>query len=184
MSNEVKELEQKCKKTVDHLKVEYGKLRTGRASSSLLEGLKVDYYGSMVPLMQLGTINVPEPRLIAIQAYDASSVEAIEKAIQQADLGLNPSRDGSTVRIMIPPLTEDRRKDLTKKVHKMGEETKVTLRNHRRDTLEVLKKKEKSKEISADELKRAEAEVQKVTDKSTKDVDTHVQVKEKEILEV
>ena len=184
MSNELKDLGERCKKSIEHLKLEIGKLRTGRAHSSLLETIKADYYGSSVPLMQMGTITVPEPRVIAIQVYDTNAVEAIEKAIMQSDLGLTPSRDGSTVRVILPSLTADRRKELTKKLKTMGEDTKVAIRGHRRDILEVLKKKEKGKEISADELKRSEGEVQKITDKAVKDVDVVVEAKDKEIMEV
>lgn len=178
------ELDQKCRKTVEHFKKDIQKLRTGRANTGILEGVMVDYYGSMVPLIQVGMINAPEPRLITIQVYDASAVEAVEKAIQQADLGLNPSRDGSLVRLIIPPLNEERRKDMIKKLHKMNEDTKVSIRNHRREVLDAMKKKEKEKEISQDDLRRGETEIQKVTDKYTSELDMLVSAKEKEMLEV
>jgi len=184
MSTETNELTDKCKKSVEHFKKEAGRLRTGRASASILEGLMVDYYGSMVPLQSLGTVNVPEPRQIMVQVYDRAAVEAIDKAIQGANLGLNPSRDGSIVRINIPPLTEERRRDLVKQLHKMGEEAKVGIRNNRRDVLEILKKKEKAKELSTDDHRRSQEEVQKVTDKYTAEIDGVVTSKEKEMMEV
>lgn len=180
----LKKLDQDCKSAIEHLKKDTGRLRTGRASSSLVDGVMVDYYGSMVPLQQLGLVNTPEPRLITIQVYDGNAAESIEKAIRQADLGLNPARDGNLIRISIAALTEDRRKELVKKLHKMAEETKVGIRNHRREAIDELKAKEKKKEMSADELRRGQEEVQKVTDKFTADVDSIVTAKEKEILEV
>ena len=178
------ELEDKCKKTLEHMKKDLSRMRTGRAHTSLLEGITVDYYGSQVPLMQMGMINAPEPRLITVQVYDAGAVEAVEKAIQTSELGLNPARDGGLLRINIPPLTEERRKDLVKKMHKTAEENRVTLRTHRRDAIDALKKQEKDKKISADDLKRGETEVQKIVDKYTKDIDTVLQAKEKEMMEV
>lgn len=178
------ELDTKCKKSVEHFKKELGKVRTGRASASLLDGLMVEYYGSQVPLLQLGMISVPEPRMITVQVYDAGACESIEKAIRAAEMGLNPSRDGGLIRIPIPALNEERRKDLVKLLHKMGEEVKVALRNHRRDSIDDLKKREKSKEASADDVRRGQDEVQKITDRHTKDVDILVAGKEKEIMEV
>jgi len=184
MSGKYNDLEAKCKKTAEHFKTDLGRLRGGRATTSLLEGVTVDYYGSRVPLIQLGMISAPEPRLLTIQVYDRGAVEAVEKAIQQADLGLNPSRDGSLVRIAIPALTEERRKDLIKKLHKMAEEAKVTIRNHRRESMDGLKKQEKDKQISADDLRRGSDEIQKITDKSTAEIDGLLQGKEKEMMEV
>lgn len=184
MAVNLSELDTNCKKSVEHFKKDLGRVRTGRAHTSLLDGLQVEYYGSNVPLLQLGMVNAPEPRLITIQVYDGAACEAIEKAIQQSDLGLNPNRDGSMIRINIPPLTEERRKDLIKKLHKMGEEIKVVIRNHRRDSIDYLKKKEKAKEVSADDLRKGQEEVQKITDKYTKDIDSLIAVKEKEMLEV
>lgn len=179
-----KDLEDKCKKTVEHHKKELGRVRTGRAHTSLLEGVSVDYYGSQVPLIQMGMVNAPEPRMITVQVFDASAVEAVEKAIQSSELGLNPSRDGSLLRINIPALTEERRKELIKKMGKMAEESKVTLRNHRREAIDAMKKKEKDKELSADDVKRGEGEVQKILDKYTKEIDVVTQAKEKEMMEV
>ena len=184
MSGKFENLEQKCKKTIEHFKRDLGRIRTGRANANLLEGVNVDYYGTSVPILQLGMISAPEPRLVTVQVYDANAVESVEKAIHQSDLGLNPSRDGSLIRINIPALTEDRRKELIKKLHKMSEETKVALRNHRRDSIDELKKQEKSKEISADELRRGQDEIQKITDKHQSGIDALLVVKEKEMLEV
>jgi ribosome recycling factor len=184
MAGNFGELEGKCKKTVEHFKTDLGRIRTGRANAKLLDGLHVDYYGSSVPLIQLGMINAPEPRLITIQVYDAGACEAIEKAIQQSDLGLNPAREGSMIRINIPPLNEERRKELIKKLHKMAEDVRVVMRNHRRDSIDDLKKKEKAKAISADDLRRGQEEVQKITDKYIKEVDTMTASKEKEMMEV
>ncbi len=184
MSAQFQNLKAECEKTVQHFKRDLGRLRTGRANSSLLEGVMVDYYGTQTPLIQLGMINAPEPRLITVQVYDRGAVEAVEKAIQQADLGLNPSRDGSLIRIAIPSLTEDRRKELIKKLHKMAEDTKVSLRNHRRDELDALKKQEKDKQISSDDLRRSTEEVQKIIDKHSSEVDQILSAKEKEMMEV
>lgn len=184
MAGKFADLEQKAKKTIEHFKVEAGRLRTGRASPQLLEGVKVDYYGSLVPLIQVGMINVPEPRCVTVQVYDPSAAEAVEKAIRQADLGLNPMRDGGIIRVNIPSLTEERRKDLVKKLHKMAEETKITVRTQRRDAVELLKKQEKNKEIAADDSRRGQEEIQKITDKMTTEIDAVSVAKEKEIMEV
>jgi ribosome recycling factor len=184
MAGKFGDLEDKCKKTVEHFKKEVQRLRTGRASASLLDGLMVDYYGSSTPLVSLGLVNAPEPRLLTIQVYDANAVESIEKSIRQADLGLNPSRDGGMIRIAIPALTEDRRKELVKKLHKMTEEEKVALRNHRRDGIDFLKKQEKDKAISTDDFRRGQDEVQKITDRYTAEIEKATAVKEKEIMEV
>jgi len=184
MSGKYGDLEGKCRKTVEHFKVELGRLRGGRATTSILEGIQVDYYGSRVPLLQLGMINAPEPRLLTVQVYDGGAVEAVEKAILQSDLGFNPSRDGNLVRIAIPALTEERRKDLIKKLHKMSEEQKVALRTHRRDAIDLVKKQEKDKAISADDSRRGQEDIQKITDRFTADIDTLLKAKEKEMLEV
>lgn len=184
MSVQYGDLEQKCKGSIEHFKKDLGKMRTGRASSGLLEGIMVEYYGSQVPLIQLGLINTPEPRLITIQVYDGGAVEAVEKAIKQSDLGLNPARDGSLIRLSIPALTEERRKDLIKKLHKMAEESRVGLRNHRRDAIDAVKKNQKDGKISEDDLRRAQEGIQKVVDKYTADIEQMLQSKEKEMMEV
>jgi ribosome recycling factor len=177
-------LEENSKKTIEHFKKELGRMRTGRAASSMLDGIVVEYYGSQVPLIQLGMVNTPEPRLITVQVYDAGAVEAIEKAIQAAGLGLNPSRDGNLIRLPIPALTEERRKDLIKKLHKQGEENKVVLRNHRREAIDELKKQEKDKEISTDDVRRGQEQIQKIVDKGIADIDVLLQAKEKEMMEI
>ncbi|RMG45545.1 MAG: ribosome recycling factor [Candidatus Dadabacteria bacterium] len=181
---EYDQLEEECKKTVDFFKRDIARMRTGRASTGLLEGIQVDYYGSKVPINQLGNIAVPEPRMITVQVYDAGAVESVEKAIMSADLGLNPSRDGNLIRINIPALTEERRKELVKKLHKLAEETRVSMRNHRRDAIDLLKKKLKEKEISEDDMHRSQEDIQKITDKYIKEIDRLLQVKEEEIMEV
>lgn len=184
MSATTDKLKAECNKAIEHFKKDILKLRTGRATTSLLENLTADYYGSQTPLIQLGLINAPEPRMLTVQVYDANAVEAVEKAIQQSELGLNPSRDGNLVRVIIPALTEDRRKDLVKKLHKMAEDSKVGLRNHRRDSNDELKIQERDKKISADDHRRQTEEVQKIIDNVTVQVDQLVTAKEKEIMEV
>jgi ribosome recycling factor len=171
-------------KAVEALKKDMAKVRTGRASTGLLDDVRVDYYGTPTPLNQVGTLAVPEPRLITIQPWEKNLVPAIEKAILVADLGLNPSSDGQLVRIVIPPLTEERRKDMGKLIRKMGEDAKVAIRNARRDGNDALKKLEKNKDISEDEQKRGEKAVQDLTDQYVKKVDELVAGKEKELLEI
>lgn len=184
MAGKFADVEDKCKKSVEHLKKELQRLRTGRASTSLLEGLMVDYYGTQTPIVSLGMLNAPEPRLLTIQVYDGGAVDGVEKAIRQADLGLNPAREGNLIRIAIPSLTEERRKELVKKLSKMGEEEKIVIRNHRRDGIDVLKKQEKDKAISADDLRRGQDEIQKIADRYIAEIDKAVVAKEKEIMEV
>jgi ribosome recycling factor len=174
MSGNFDNYKQQCSKTLEHFKKELSRLRTGRATPSLLEGLHVEYYGSHVPLQQLGMVAAPEPRMLTIQVYDGSAVEAIEKAIQQSELGLNPARDGSLIRVVIPALNEERRKEMIKKVSKMAEENEV----------EGVKKQLKSKEISEDDSRRMQDEIQKILDKVVADVDVAAAAKEKEMMEV
>lgn len=159
-------------------------VRTGRASLALFDGVMVDYYGTLTPLSQVAKLSIPEPALIVAQPFDPSTLAAIEKAIQASDLGLNPSNDGKLIRIPIPPLTEERRKQLVKKVRALGEEAKTAIRQIRRDANEEIKKGEKSHEVSEDEAHRAMDEIQKKTDKHTGDVDVLCKNKEKELLEV
>jgi ribosome recycling factor len=184
MSTQFQDFDSKCKGTLEHFKRELGKVRTGRASTSVLENIQVDYYGSHVSLLQLALVNSPEPRLMTVQVYDPQAVDAVEKAILSSDLGFNPSRDGSLLRIMVPPLTQERRKELGKKIHKMGEEVKITLRGLRREAVDLVKKREKAKEIGQDDVHKASDEIQKITDKHTSEVDVVVNAKEKEIMEV
>lgn len=179
-----KALEEKMLKTLNVLKEDLHSVRAGRANPQLLDKIHIDYYGTSTPIAQMASITAPEPRMLMIQPYDASVVKDIEKAINMSDLGLNPSNDGRAIRLIIPALTEERRKDLTKVARKGGEDTKVALRNERREANEKLKKAQKAGEITEDELKRAEDEVQKSTDKYIKLVDEVVLQKEKEIMEV
>lgn len=177
-------LSEKMAKTVTSLKGELVKVRTGRASPSLLDNVRVDYYGSMLPLSQVGTVTCPEPRLIQIQPWEGNMVPAIEKAILVADLGLNPQNDGKIIRVPLPALTEERRKDLVKQVKKMAEESKVALRNERRQANDDLKAMEKDGDITQDENKKAQELVQKKTDEFVAEVDKIVAAKEKEIMSV
>ncbi len=174
----------KMGRSLEAFRKELGKVRTGRASFSLLDGIKVDYYGTPTPLQQVGTLSVPESRLITVTPWDAKMVGPIEKAIQAGGLGLNPSNDGKVVRIPIPPLTEERRKDLVKVVRKMAEDARIAVRNIRREGIERIKEKEKKKEISEDMMKRWQDKVQKETDSFVKKIDEILKTKEQEILEV
>jgi len=170
-------------KTVEALKRELQRIRTGRASLSVLDGIKVDYYCTPTPLNQMATMAVPESRQITIQPWDASVIKDIEKAILKSDLGLTPSNDGKILRISIPPLTEERRKELVKVIHKICEDHKVTVRNLRRDSNDLLKSLKKDGDISEDEAFRSQDEVQKITDENIKLIDECYSEKEKEILE-
>ncbi len=180
----VQEAEEKMNKTVDVLKKDFASLRAGRATPALLDKIQVDYYGALTPVNQMANINVPEARLLVIQPWDKSTIPAIEKAILKSDLGLHPSSDGNVIRIGIPQLTEERRKELVKVVRKKAEEARVAIRNVRRDVNDMIKELEKEHEVSEDESKRALDEVQKVTDKFIKKVDEVMNTKEKEIMEV
>lgn len=179
-----KEQEEKMGKTIQVLKNELNSIRAGRANPSMLDRISVDYYGAVTPIKQLASVSAPEPRLITIQPYDMSILSAIEKAIQQSDLGINPSNDGKIIRLNIPLLTEERRKELIKIVKKTGEDNKVALRNERRNVNDALKKMHKDGELTEDELKTATDQVQKITDKFIKQVDELLVAKEKEIMEV
>lgn len=182
-SDYIVKLNEEMVKSLDSLKREFSKVRTGRASISLLDGIKVDYYGTQTPLNQLATLSIPEPRLITIQPWDAMVIKEIEKAIMKSDLGLTPVNDGKIIRVSIPPLTEQRRVELVKVVKKMAESGKVSIRNHRRDINEDLKQKKKDKEVSEDEFFKGQKEVQDITDDYIKKCDDLTQAKEKEILE-
>jgi ribosome recycling factor len=179
----IKELKSRMDKTLDSLKKELNKVRTGRASVSLLDSVRVEYYGTLTPLNQLATVSTPESRLITIQPWDTKAIGDIEKAILRSDLGLPPVNDGKIIRINIPMLTEERRKELVKVVSRMVEDSKVALRNHRRDINEKLKDLKKNKTISEDDFFRLQEEVQKVTDEWIKKSDGIKVAKEKEILE-
>ncbi len=178
-----KETRENMGKSVEDLKREFKKVRTGRASLSILDGIRVNYYGTPTPLNQMATLAVPESRLITIQPWDVSGIKEIEKAILKSDLGLTPSSDGKIVRIAIPPLTEERRKELVRVINKMSEEHKVAVRNIRRDANEMLKDLKKEGDISEDEAFKAQDQVQKITDDHINSVDQVTKEKEKEILE-
>jgi ribosome recycling factor len=180
----VKDTSARMERSIEAFRKELGKVRTGRASFSLLDGVKVDYYGTPTPLQQVGTLSVPESRLITVTPWDTKMIGPIEKAIQGSGLGLNPSSDGKTVRIPIPPLTEERRRDLAKVVRKMAEDARVAVRNVRREAIEKLKDREKKKEISEDVVKRGQERIQKETDAHVKKIDEILKSKEQEILEV
>lgn len=174
----------RMEKAVSDLQHDMASIRTGRASVSILDHVRVDYYGTPTPLNQLGNLHVPEPSLITVQPWDVSQISAIEKAIRSANLGLNPSNDGKLVRIPIPPLTEERRKELVKQLHGAAENHRVALRNIRRDSNEAVKKLLKDKAITEDEDRRAHDEIQKMTDTYMQKLDSAAKAKEKEILEI
>ncbi len=180
----IKQTEDKMHKAAEVVRLEFAKIRTGKATTALLDGIKVDCYGSIMALNQVGNVSVHDVHTITIQPWDKNMIGPIEKAIQTANLGLNPIADGQIVRVPIPPLNEERRRDLVKLVKKFAEEGKVAVRNIRRDAIEHLKKSEKAEHFSEDDRKRAEVDVQKMTDKSIKDIDQLVVMKEKEIMEV
>jgi|SRR5689334_4215094 ribosome recycling factor len=186
--NNVKEVEanvrSRMEKALADLQHEMASIRTGRASLGLLDHIRVDYYGTPTPLNQVANLHVPEPSLITVQPWDASQIGPIEKAIRASDLGLNPSNDGKMIRLPIPPLTEERRKDLVKKLHAGAEHHRVSVRNVRRDGNEAVKKLLKDKKITEDEDKRAHDEIQKMTDGFMAKIDSAVKTKEKEILEI
>lgn len=178
------ELKASMDKSVEILQKDLKRIRTGRASLALLDGIMVNYYGSATPINQLATLSIPEPRQIVIQPWDSQAVPDIEKAILKSELGLTPMNDGKVVRINLPPLTAERRKELVKLVRKMGEEFKVQVRNHRRDANELYKEMKKDKEISEDDLHKAQEKVQKTTDEYISKVDGVISQKEAEIMEI
>ena len=172
------------KKTLDHLQQDFSRVRTGRASAAILDPVRVDYYGSPMPINQVASMAVPDPRTIVVQPFEKAMLTPIEKAIREADLGLNPSNDGNVVRVPIPMLTEERRKEIVKTCKKFAEDSRIAIRNIRRDHNEVLKKVEKDEHLSEDERKRGEQEIQKVTDRFIKNVDEMTEAKEKEVMAV
>ena len=177
-------LQQQMEKTIEALKHEFSTIRAGRANEQMLDKIRVDYYGTPTPINQVGSISVPEPRTLMINPWDKSAMKDIETAIRNSDLGLNPTNDGEVIRLNVPALTEERRKELCKQAKKASEEFKVRLRNERRDANDKLKKLEKEGEITEDDLKKAQDNVQKMTDKYTKEVDVLLEVKEKDIMAV
>lgn len=176
--------ERRMKKAVDSLKQDLSSLRTGRANASLLDRIQVEYYGAQTPINQVATISVPEARLLVIQPWDRKLLTDIEKAIQRSDLGINPTNDGQVIRLAIPQMSEERRRDLVKSLHKKLDEHKVAIRNVRRDVQDKLRDREKKKEVSEDELKRSTDKLQKLTDRYIDDMDKVGKTKETEILEV
>ena len=184
MNDVIFDLAEKMEKSVDGFKKELSKIRTGRASLAILDGIHVDAYGSSMPLNQVGTLTIPESRLIAIQPWDPQLLPAIEKAILKSDIGLNPASDGKIIRLNIPQLTEERRKDIVKSVRKTAEEFRVAIRNVRRDAIETLKKMKKDKEISEDDLFKLQEDAQSETDSYIKLIDDATASKEKEVMEV
>ncbi len=184
MKEQLKKAEEKMQKSVSVLESELASVRAGRANPSILDKVQVDYYGTMTPINQMAGINVPDARTLIIQPWDASALKSIEKAILASDLGLNPNNDGKVIRLNFPPLTEERRKELAKSLNKLGEDGKVAIRSIRRDAIEKLKAMKKDGELTEDDVKDGEKEVQKLTDKYCKEMDAAVDKKQKEILEL
>ena len=184
MKEQYKLIEEKMEKSVASLKSDFDKVRAGRANPAVLDAIKVDYYGTPTPIPQLATVSVPEAHSILIQPWDASVLKEVEKAINMSDLGINPTNDGKAIRLAFPPLTEERRKELVKDINKQAEQGKVAVRNIRRDGLEKFKTMKKNNEITEDELKDAEKNVQTLTDKYIKKIDDELAVKEKELMSI
>jgi ribosome recycling factor len=180
----LKDAEERMQKSVSTTNLELGKIRTGRANLSLLDSIRVNYYGSNVPLNQVANLGVPEPRMIIIQPWEKSMLAEIEKAILKADIGITPNNDGNIIRLPIPSLTEERRKDLVKVVHQVAEEGKVAIRNIRRDALDTLKNMEKEGKISEDEQYNGGIDIKELVEKYSKQIDDEVEAKEKEVLEI
>ena len=178
------EFENKMKKTCDALSTEYATIRAGRAHTAVLNQINVDYYGVPTPVQQVATVSTPDPRSLMIQPWDGSLLKAIEKAILASDLGINPQNDGRAIRLVFPPLTEERRKDLVKQTKKYAEEAKVAIRNIRRDAIDKFKKQQKASEITEDDYKIAEKDIQKLTDDFIKEIDKISEKKEKELIEI
>lgn len=184
MSFDINETKRKMDASIDSLKKEFSGLRTGRANTGMLDPVMVDSYGSMMPLNQVASVSTPEPRLLVVTVWDRSMISAVEKAIRDSGLGFNPQSEGATIRIPMPPMTEERRKEMVKVANKYAEATRVAVRNVRREGMEAVKKLEKDKKISEDDLTRFEKDIQKATDEMIAKVDTTLQHKEKEIMEV
>lgn len=184
MQDTIKLYEDKMEKTIDVLKEDFMQIRAGRANPHVLDKIKVDYYGSPTPLQQVGNISVPEPRMILIQPWEKSLLKEIEKAINMSELGINPTNDGTSIRLIFPELTEDRRKELAKDIKKKGEAAKVAIRNIRRDAIDAVKKLEKAGEITEDDVKTGDTKIQKLTDKAIENIESIVENKSKEIMTV
>ncbi|MEQ2439472.1 ribosome recycling factor [Solibaculum intestinale] len=172
------------KKTIHVLKEEYAEIRAGRANPAVLDKVRVDYYGTPTPINQMAAVSVTEARTLTIQPWDVSTVRSIEKAIQASDIGINPQSDGKIIRLIFPPLTEERRKEIVREISKMGEDAKIAIRSVRRDAIEKLKALKKSSEITEDDLKQGEKKIQDLTDKFCKEIDQIAQDKDKEIMEI
>lgn len=184
VTHDIKEIETKMRASIDALKREFSGLRTGRASANLLDPVQVMVYGSRMPLNQVATVSVPEPRMISVQVWDRSNVQAVDKAIREANLGLNPIMDGQVLRLPIPALTQDRRQELVKLAHKYAEQSKIAIRNVRRDAMDLLKKLEKDGKMGQDDHRGNSEKVQELTDKLIKEVDSTTATKEAEIQKV
>ncbi|MBO5726011.1 MAG: ribosome recycling factor [Clostridia bacterium] len=184
MNTVLNAVEEKMDKSLAALDRDYKAVRVGRANASVLDKITVDYYGAPTPIQQMAAISIPEPRMLQIQPWDASTLKDIEKAIQVADIGINPQNDGRVIRLVFPPLTEERRKDIVKDVRKMAEDSKVAVRNARRDGIEKLKAMKKASEITEDDQANGEKKIQTLTDKFCKEIDDLAALKEKEILEI
>ena len=184
LKDEYKIYEEKMKKSIESVANDFAAVRAGRANASVLNRIHVDYYGTPTPIQQIASVASPDPRTLVITPWDASALKAIEKAILESDLGINPQNDGKVIRLAFPQLTEERRKDLVKQIRKYAENGKVAIRNIRRDAMESFKKKEKASEITEDDLKQAEKDLQKLTDDSSKKIDELLARKEKELMEI
>lgn len=184
MKSEFKAYEEKMKKSIESVVKDFDSVRAGRANAGVLNRINVDYYGTPTPIQQIASISSPDARTLVITPWDATAVRNIEKAIQESDLGINPTNDGKSIRLVFPQLTEERRKELVKQIHKYTENGKVAVRNVRRDAVDHFKKQQKASEITEDELKSAEKELQKLTDDSCKQLDTLLANKEKELMSV
>ncbi len=184
LKDEYKVFEDKMHKSIDSVAADFAAVRAGRANAAVLDRITVDYYGTPTPIQQIASIGSPDPRSLVITPWDVSAVRAIEKAIQESDLGINPANDGKSLRLLFPQLTQERRKELTKQIAKYAENGKVAIRNIRRDAMDKFKKLEKSGELTEDDLKIAEKDIQKLTDEMIKKVDALYAVKEKELMEV
>lgn len=184
MSNDYAEFKAKMQKTTEVLAAQFASVRAGKANAAVLDQISVDYYGVPTPIQQIGSVSAPDPRTLMIQPWDANMLKAIEKAIQSSELGINPQNDGRVIRLIFPQLTEERRKELAKQVKKYGEEAKVAIRNIRRDAMDKFKAMKKKSEITEDDLKDMEKDLQKMTDEFIKDVDKLTEKKEKELFEI
>ncbi len=184
MKEQIKNCKEKMQKTLNSLDREFKSVKAGRANPSVLDRVTVDYYGTPTPVNQMAAISVAEARILVVQPWDVSTLNPIEKAIQKADIGINPTNDGKVIRLVFPQLTEEKRKELCKDIKKMGEEAKVAVRSARRDTIDKLKTMKKNSELTEDELKNGEKDVQKITDNFCAEVDSMVSAKEKEIMSI